>query len=210
MKIEIRNNQMKLSGYVNAVGRESRVMYNKDKEKTFVETVQPKTFEKALLKGEEVRLLFNHNPSRELESTSSGNFKLYEDSIGLYADATITDPEVIEEARNGNLTGWSFGFIDQRETWVESEQEPLKRSLTDIKLTEVSVLNKMPAYVAMSIETRCQEEATVEEIRYLEDREVELVEEADTRNEQENNTDEQREKQDHLKLEIEVLRLKGE
>lgn len=199
---------MRISGYVNAVGRESRIMYNRERKKTFVETVQPKTFEKSLLKNSEVRLLFNHDPKRELGSTSDGVLKLHEDSIGLFADATITDPEVIEKARRKELRGWSFGFLDEKETWENTEEEPIRRSLTDIKLTEVSILDKIPAYVAMSIETRGKDCADIQEIRFLEDdTEIEEVEESEETKEADKTTVAIEE---HRKYELELLKLKGE
>ena len=72
---------------------------------------------------------------------------LEEDAIGLRAEADITDATVIEEAKAGNLVGWSFGFypIEYRDT--EEDGMPIKE-LKDIDLREVSLLNKdhIPAY----------------------------------------------------------------
>ena len=75
----------------------------------------PKTFERALMKGNNVDLLFNHNRDKKLGSTFEKNLELREDNIGLRASALISDEMVMQKARNGELRGWSFGFIANRE-----------------------------------------------------------------------------------------------
>lgn len=64
-------------------------------------------------------MLLNHDNSRELGSTRDGNLELHEDNIGLRAIATITDADVIEKARKGELRGWSFGFFANSDEWEE-------------------------------------------------------------------------------------------
>ena len=112
MQIDIRNDSVIIDGYVNAVGRDSRPVMPKsamfpDK---CVEQVVPGAFGKSLDKRPDVDMLLNHNKSRKLGSTGSGELTLREDSIGLRAHAVVTDPEVIAKARNGELAGWSFGM----------------------------------------------------------------------------------------------------
>ena len=60
----------------------------------------------------------------ELGSTET-NLTLYEDNIGLRAEAEITDPEVIEKAKNKKLRGWSFGFKER-----DASEEETKSGLT--------------------------------------------------------------------------------
>jgi HK97 family phage prohead protease len=117
MRIEIRGNQVLLDGYVNAVGRESRVLPSS--RGPFREQIVPGTFQKALGKTDNVDLRFNHDENRQLGSIKEGSLQLYEDSIGLRAIATVTDDEVIQKAKDGKLTGWSFGFIDQKPNWQD-------------------------------------------------------------------------------------------
>ena len=94
MKIEIRgNSSVHIEGYVNAVGRDSRIL-NSPTKGSFVEMIEPGTFGKALERAENVDLLLNHNKDRKLGSTSVGNLALNEDSIGLRAEADIKDAEV--------------------------------------------------------------------------------------------------------------------
>lgn len=151
MKIEIRSSDSAvISGYVNAVERESRVLHRVGGA-PFREIVRQGTFKKALEGGKTVRLMINHE--RTICDTGSG-LELREDNIGLYAKAEISDREVIKAAREHKLTGWSFGFRCKKDSWNESGEI---RTLEDIELDEVSVLTKTPAYTATSIELRDDE-----------------------------------------------------
>ena len=151
MKIEIRNDSVLLDGYVNAVARDSRPIPSvKGK---FVEQVMPKTFERALMKAENVDLLLNHDKNRKLGSIKEGNLELFEDNIGLRAICTVFDEEVIKKAKNNELRGWSFGFYINKDHW--EEKDGIQRRYL-LELNEVSILDntRVPAYIATSIETR--------------------------------------------------------
>jgi uncharacterized protein len=152
MRIEIRSDSVLLDGYVNAVGRESRILPSP--KGNFRETIVPKTFERALSKGGSVDLLFNHLKDRKLGSTAEGNLELREDNIGLRAIATVTDPDVMTKAKSGDLKGWSFGFHANKDTWTDGTDGVQKRMIEDMDLVEVSILDKTPAYIATSIEAR--------------------------------------------------------
>ena len=164
MQIEIRSsNEAVISGYVNAVDRDSRIM-PKGKGATavrsFVERVRAGTFDKAIKRGTPIELRFNHD---KIIGDTTSNLELYEDNIGLYARAIISDTQVIEKAQRGELRGWSFGFIAEGETW-DKEGEIDRRTLEDIDLKEVSILDKTPAYFGTSVEVR-EEESNVFETR---------------------------------------------
>lgn len=160
MRIEIRGNQVLLDGYVNAVGRESRVLPSP--RGPFKEQIVPKTFEKALMKADDVELRFNHDKNRKLGSIKEGNLQLHEDNIGLRAICTVSDDEVMEKAKKGELRGWSFSFIDNDPDWQDGPDGIQKRYLKDIDLLEVSILDKTPAYIATSIEARGEKEVITE------------------------------------------------
>ena len=162
IQIEIRNDSIELTGYVNAVARESRVLPSI--KGRFIEQITPKTFERALDKADNVNLFFNHKEDRKLGSTKDGNLKLYEDNIGLYAKCTVYDEEVINKAKENRLTGWSFGFISNKDSWKDSEDGIQRRFIEDMDLLEVSILDCTPAYYATSLEMR-GEESFVKELR---------------------------------------------
>lgn len=166
LKVEVRGESVHISGYVNAVERDSRMLHDRDG-RPFVERAESGVFKRALARAGDVMLKLNH--SRDIGSVSGGNLKLREDAVGLYAEATVTDPETVREARAGHLTGWSFGFNDLAPSYEEQEgTEVRKRTLRDIDLEEVSILTITPAYIATSIEARS--EGGVSEIRSIADK----------------------------------------
>ena len=145
MKIIIRSDHVHIEGYVNAVERLSKPIT--ERLGTFRERVKAGTFKKALKRAEDIRILSNHEWSKDLGGIRDGNLHLEEDAIGLRASTDIYDAEVIEDAKAGNLVGWSFGFypIESRDT--SEDGMPIKE-LIDIDLREVSLLNRkhVPAY----------------------------------------------------------------
>lgn len=158
MRIEIRNDSVLLDGYVNAVDRESKPIPSV--RGNFVEKIQPGAFQRSLERRENVDLLLNHDKNRKLGSTSEGNLELFEDSIGLRAICTVTDPEVIEKAKNKQLRGWSFGFYAEKDHWEQQENGYEKRTVEQLDLFEVTIVDntRAPAYIATSIEMRDDKE----------------------------------------------------
>lgn len=145
MKINVREDHVEIEGYVNAIERNSKPLNSRIGH--FIERICKGAFKKALKRNDDVHILLNHDWSRDLGSTKKGNLELEEDNIGLKAHATITDPEVMEKARNGDLVGWSFGFQD-RDVENTIERGMPYRAVKDLDLYEVSILDrrKSPAY----------------------------------------------------------------
>lgn len=163
MRIEIRSDSVILDGYVNAVGRDSRpVITPRGK---CIEQIEPRAFEKALNKADNVDLLLNHNKNRKLGSTKEGSLELFEDNIGLRAIATITDEEVIEKAKKSKLKGWSFGQYVNKDRIEERTDGLPRRYIEDLDLVEVSIIDDRlnPVYTATSIEMRADEEVINEQ-----------------------------------------------
>lgn len=157
MQIEIRaDNTALITGYVNVAGRESRVL--RDASGPFVEVVQPGTFQRALEKNP-VGLMFNH---RQALGSTEDVLELKEDNIGLYARALVHDADIVDKAKAGQLTGWSFGFFVDKDEWKTKEDGMRLRTLEDIDLAEVSILDMTPAYIATSIEMRGEQESLKE------------------------------------------------
>lgn len=146
MIVRVKGDSVTIEGYVNAVERKSKVL--NDRFGKFVERIKAGAFGRALKKNPNVRILLNHNWDRDLGGTDS-NLKLEEDNIGLHARAVINDHEVAEDARSGNLVGWSFGFCDTEDGVTITEEDGLPvRNVRDLELFEVSLLNRkaIPAY----------------------------------------------------------------
>jgi uncharacterized protein len=151
------SNPINLVGYVTVTGRDSKEMHN-SVQGFFVEQIAPKTFQRALMDAKDVDLLLDHDKSQKLGSIKQGNLQLWEDNIGLRANATITDLNLIERAKKGELNGWSFTFKSKVERWIDLRflKNQLKRRLiSEIDLVEVSLLlNKQPTYMGTSVEVR--------------------------------------------------------
>lgn len=157
MQVRIMNDSVEVSGYVNAVERNSKPL--RSRLGRFVERISKGAFSSALKRNDDVHLLLNHDWTRDLGSTREGNLELTEDSIGLHARATITDADVVEKARNGKLVGWSFGFTDKDVDEERDKDMPL-RIVRDLNLYEVSILDnsKSPAYEGTLIMARSDED----------------------------------------------------
>lgn len=186
MKVEIREEEVVITGYVNAIERYSKPIREnlKGRVRTFIERIKAGVFKTALKRNDDVKVLLNHNHDRVLATTKDGSAKLEEDNIGLRAEVTITDKEVVEKAKNNQLVGWSFGFYANSDE-IGTEGETETRTVTDLDLIEVSILDdtKSPAYYGTSIEARSENEkvleyrATVDEVEEPKEEVVENQEE---------------------------------
>ncbi len=163
MQIEIRaDNSVKISGYVNAVERESRpVMTPKGK---VIEKVESGVFRRALEKGENIPMTVDHEASRMVAQTSDDTLILQEDAIGLRAEAEIKDEEVVTAAKAGKIKGWSFGMRQVKDSIEERKEQLPLRHIRDMILDHITlVIHKNPVYSATSVEVRANGEVDVEE-----------------------------------------------
>ena len=149
MQITIRADSVELEGYVNSIERKSKPLWSRIGQ--FVERICKGAFKRALERNDNVRIMLNH--TKDIGGQKDGNLELYEDAIGLHARATITDPEVIDKAKEGRLVGWSFGFYDR-------EVYPL-RDVIDLDLEEVSILDDRttPAYDGTLVSVRSDDKS---------------------------------------------------
>ena len=165
MKVEVREDSVLITGYVNAVERLSKPITENlyGKVRTFLERIKAGAFRQALKRNDNVLVLLNHDENRVLASTGDGNAVLEEDNIGLRAEITITDEEVVEKAKAGKLNGWSFGFNANNDELTEFGDDEV-RTVTDLDLVEVSILDdtKQPAYYGTSIEARGSDSKKIE------------------------------------------------
>ena len=125
----------------------------------WVEQIDRGAFDDAL--GDDVRVLFNHDPSRLLGRTASGTASIAVDETGLRYTVTPPDTatgrEVLELLQRGDVSGSSFGFQVLADRWTEgttSADLPV-RHLERVTLIDVSPVT-MPAYVETTAEARGQ------------------------------------------------------
>lgn len=142
---------------VNAVERKSKPLWSRIGQ--FVERICKGAFKRALERNDNVRIMLNH--TKDIGGQKDGNLELHEDAIGLHARATITDPEVVQIARDGNLVGWSFGFYDREVEQKRDENGYPLRDVVDLDLEEVSILDNRttPAYDGTLVAVRSDEKS---------------------------------------------------
>lgn len=216
MNIRVLEDRVEIEGYVNAVERNSRTLW--DRFGSFVERIAKGAFKRALDKNPDVRLYINHE--RDIGGEADGNLKLEEDAIGLRAEATITDPEVVQDAINGDLVGWSFGYFDTDDgvdRFIENGM-PL-RYVKDMDLFEVSILNRTrtPAYEGTLVTVRSDDgkpmlrsDEFIEEPEKEEPAEEPKPEKPIERSEEEERSEQaQPETIDYKKFEDMILEMKG-
>ena len=210
MQITLRADSVEIDGYVNAIERKSKPLWSRIGQ--FVERICKGAFKSALSRNDNVRILLNHDPSRDLGGQKDGNLELEEDSIGLRARATITDPDVVKKARNGDLVGWSFGFYDRDVENLKDENGYPLRNVKDLDLEEVSLLDrsKIPAYDGTLVMVRADSEGSLFFGETFQDeihiREVEEVREEDVPKQQETVETKQDKRLDEFKKLIEDMK----
>lgn len=159
MEIRVNGDAVEIEGYVNAIERNSKPLMSRMG--SFIERICKGAFSKALKRNDDVHILLNHDWARDLGSTKDGTLELTEDAIGLRARAHITDRDVVNKARQGDLVGWSFGFSD-RDVENTTEHDMPTRLVRDLDLYEVSLLDrtKTPAYDGTLVSTRSDDGTT--------------------------------------------------
>ena len=198
MEIRVKGDSVEIEGYVNAIERKSKPLWSRMGQ--FVERICKGAFKRALDRTDDVKILLNHDWDRELGGTKEGNLELNEDSIGLHARATITDADVVEKAKNGDLVGWSFGFQDRDVDNKRDEDGFPLRDVKDLDLVEVSLLDrtKTPAYDGTLVCVRADEnpimfgEVTEDEINVRSEEKEEIPQEKPVEIKQDKNIDEYR------------------
>lgn len=129
----------------------------------FVEVIERGAFDDTI--GDDVRVLFNHDPSLLLGRTASGTASLEVDDEGLRY--TVTPPEtqtgrdVLALVARGDVDGSSFGFRVLEDRWVPAERDALPvRHVERVALLDVSPVT-VPAYAETTAEVRSAAAACV-------------------------------------------------
>ena len=144
---ELQDNELKIVCKVNDYGL-SKEMIDKQGRK-FKEIVPKDTWEKAI--NENVKFYYNHKPYFEL--ADSIELKAENDGVYLYATLKDTEKGLYEAIKDGLITGMSFGFKAIKDTFNHVGNY-LQRTIEDMELFEVSILDKTPAYNNTLVEAR--------------------------------------------------------
>ena len=150
MEIRAVGDKMTFKGYAAVFDSDSEPL-------PFIEQIRPGAFARTLKSRNNIRMYVNHNDSALLASTRSGTLRLQEDSKGLLAEA---DLPMTTDGRNLSILieqrivdSMSFGFSVPRggDMWSE---DGMRRTLTEVRLHEVSAVTGMPAYASTSASVR--------------------------------------------------------
>jgi HK97 family phage prohead protease len=144
-------------------------VYDQPTEKMgFREVVKPTAFTRALKEKQDVRVLFNHDPSAILGRTTAGTATLSSDTKGLKFRCempnTTTGRDVMESIKRGDISQCSFGFRAVKQAWVNTTDPNDKtktistRELHDVDLGDVSPVT-YPAYDGTSVNARMEQRA---------------------------------------------------
>jgi len=141
----------------------------------FREVIQAGAFADAILRGDDVKFLLNHE-GLPLARTKSGTLRLSEDERGLAFRAELdpTDPDaqrLLPKVKRGDLSEMSFAFgIQDRskdEKWERNGAE-MVRTLIRVSLFDVSAVT-FPAYPSTDLHARDYFSAKIAELRALPD-----------------------------------------
>jgi hypothetical protein len=121
------------------------------------EIVSPSAFTRTLTENPDVLCLYSHDTSLVLGRTVSGTLSLNTDNNGLAFSVilpdTTTAADLIVLIERGDISGCSFGFICQNDTWGEDASGDAVRTLLDVDLFEITV-TCLPAYPDTSLSLR--------------------------------------------------------
>ena len=119
----------------------------------FREVIAPGAFTRSLAAGADVLALADHDTAKVLGRTSTGTLQLREGADGLEYRLTLPDTTTGNDLRalaaRGDLGGVSFGFHVVRDSWDGD-----LRTLQDVELHEISIVQAWPAYPTTSISLR--------------------------------------------------------
>lgn len=140
----------------------------------FAETIDAGALDAADLK--DVRLLVNHDMSmiplarsRNNNANSTMQLEITENGLNIRADLdtenNATAEALYSAVSRGDISGMSFCFTVNTETWTGLDTDTPVRHITGIdKVFEVSAVT-MPAYDATTIEARAADAAALESAR---------------------------------------------
>lgn len=169
MRVEVRAEGARITGYVNVTGKTSRPVIKADGVRC-IEVVEERAFADAIKRAGNVTVTVDHDKTHVYASTENNTCTLKEDSIGLHADVLIKDKTLIELAKKGQIKGWSFGMYNVIDDMEERAGALPIRRIKKLDLDHLTlVVKKKPFYAATSVELRADEEEDIIEYRASDD-----------------------------------------
>jgi hypothetical protein len=143
-------NKPKIRGHAAVFNKLSEPMFG------FREQIAPGTFAKTI-KKDDIRALFNHDPNYVLGRNKAKTLTLTEDDKGLYIEIDPPDTswarDLQESIKRNDINQMSFGFIVEKDEWLQEKGKESIRTLQEVKLFDVSPVT-FPAYPQTSVKVR--------------------------------------------------------
>lgn len=144
----------------------------------FIEQIAPDAFKESL-QGD-IKALYEHERQHIIGRTQSGTLRLNNTLDGVYAEIDLPNTSIGNDLAvlvgRGDISGMSFGFIVDSDSWDYS-QEPALRTILKATLTEVTVTSD-PAYLQthVTVSQRALNKAKIKAVNENLRAEIELLE----------------------------------
>ena len=123
----------------------------------FTEVIAPGAFTRTLSENRDILALVDHDSGKVLGRTRSGTLELRETPEGLAYRVTLPDTTTGNDlralAQRGDIGGVSMGFQAIRDSW-----EGERRTLHEVELYEVSIVQAHPAYPTTTVSLRSRQD----------------------------------------------------
>lgn len=150
-QVEVReeNDHMVIEGHAALFNSETEIMG------AFREKIAPGAFRESI-ESDDIRALFNHDMNHVLGRNKSGTLDLTEDGDGLRDKIDLPDNSVgrnvAESVRRGDVTGQSFSFRAEEESWERNDEGLDLRTIEKATLFDVGPVT-FPAYQDTDVST---------------------------------------------------------
>jgi len=134
------------------------IRYNsRSEDMGFREIILPGAVSKSLKSRNEIKAFVNHNTDNVIGSTRAGTLRLDDEAKGLRTEIDLPDTtygrDLSISVKRGDVSGMSFGFSVPQGGDVWSDDFRL-RTISELRLHEVSPVTGFPAYRATSAAVR--------------------------------------------------------
>lgn len=140
----------------------------------FKEIIPIKTWQNAIAKiGDKFNVFYNHQPL--IDIAKDRELKVEVDGVYLYATLMDGAENLYDAIKEKKVKGMSFGFKVLKDTW-ENIGNFKQRTVQEMDLMEVSILDVIPAYSDTSIAVRAiQIPLTYADILKIRQRQLDLL-----------------------------------
>lgn len=155
MRADGNDGKPKISGHAAMFGVRSGNLGSE--EYPWYETIRKGAFSNTL-KNEDIRALWQHDPTWVLGRNKRETLRLWEDESGLAFECFPPDTQLVRDLvltpiQRGDVDQMSFAFDVVRQSLRMGENQPTIRELLEVRLYEVSPVT-FPAYPATNVNAR--------------------------------------------------------